>query len=106
MAGFDLEILRRDGLAAETDPNAANSSAGAATGRRDQNPALAHRRSATNRGSPRDAAGLVLMRCGQLRRAFWGWSPQDWIALIGAGGARLPAPVGPARSALTPAAPS
>jgi hypothetical protein len=25
----------------------------------------------------RDAAGLVLMRCGELRRAYWHWPAQD-----------------------------
>jgi hypothetical protein len=30
----------------------------------------------------RDAAGLVLIRCGTLRRAFWDWSTQDWVDLI------------------------
>ncbi|WP_424534164.1 hypothetical protein ACOZ38_28095 [Sphaerisporangium viridialbum] len=34
----------------------------------------------------RDAAGLVLIRCGELRRAFWGWSMQDWVDLINASG--------------------
>ncbi|MFE9678307.1 hypothetical protein ACFYO5_30080 [Streptomyces sp. NPDC006259] len=30
----------------------------------------------------RDAAGLVLIRCGKLRRAFWGWSTDDWVDII------------------------
>ncbi len=34
----------------------------------------------------RDAAGVVLLRCGELRRAFWGWSVQDWADLINADG--------------------
>ncbi|UQI45860.1 tyrosine-type recombinase/integrase [Streptomyces sp. HU2014] len=37
----------------------------------------------------RDAAGLILMRCGELRRAFWGWSVQDWVDLIDASGAEF-----------------
>lgn len=37
----------------------------------------------------RDAAGLVLIRCGELRRAFWGWSVQDWTDLINASGAEF-----------------
>jgi integrase len=35
----------------------------------------------------RDAAALVLIRCGELRRAFWGWSDQDWVDLIDTDGA-------------------
>ncbi|WP_241672347.1 tyrosine-type recombinase/integrase [Streptomyces sp. IB2014 016-6] len=35
----------------------------------------------------RDAAGLVLIRCGELRRAFWGWSADDWVELINTSGA-------------------
>lgn len=35
----------------------------------------------------RDAAGLVLIRCGELRRAFWGWSADDWVGLIDTSGA-------------------
>jgi hypothetical protein len=31
-----------------------------------------------------DAVGLVLMRCGERRQGFWGWSAQDWADLIGA----------------------
>ncbi|MET8878782.1 tyrosine-type recombinase/integrase [Nocardia sp. NPDC004604] len=30
----------------------------------------------------RDAAGIVLVRCGTLGRAFWQWSTQDWADLI------------------------
>ncbi|MEU7835651.1 tyrosine-type recombinase/integrase [Nonomuraea sp. NPDC049129] len=30
----------------------------------------------------RDAAALVLIRCGDLGRSFWDWSEQDWIDLI------------------------
>ncbi|MFF4393498.1 tyrosine-type recombinase/integrase [Streptomyces sp. NPDC001552] len=30
----------------------------------------------------RDAAGVVLIRCGELRRAFWGWSAGDWVDVI------------------------
>ncbi|MFI6358639.1 hypothetical protein ACIBJF_39925 [Streptomyces sp. NPDC050743] len=37
----------------------------------------------------RDAAGLVLLRSGELRRAFWGWSVQDWADLINADGAEF-----------------
>ncbi len=31
----------------------------------------------------RDAAGLVLMRCGELQRAYWDWPDRDWAGLIG-----------------------
>ncbi len=31
-----------------------------------------------------DAMGLVLVRSGQLGKAFWHWAPSDWTALIGA----------------------
>ncbi|MCM2389721.1 hypothetical protein [Streptomyces albipurpureus] len=37
----------------------------------------------------RDAAELILVRCGALRRAFWGWSEQDWVDLIDADGAEF-----------------
>ncbi|MEE4543597.1 hypothetical protein V2S66_16650 [Streptomyces sp. V4-01] len=37
----------------------------------------------------RDAAGLVLIRSGELRRAFWGWSVQDWADLINTDGAEF-----------------
>ncbi|MFD5919597.1 hypothetical protein ACFVYP_22320 [Kitasatospora sp. NPDC058201] len=37
----------------------------------------------------RDAAGLVLLRCGELRRAFWGWSVHDWVDLIDTDGANF-----------------
>ncbi|WP_328864788.1 tyrosine-type recombinase/integrase [Streptomyces sp. NBC_00304] len=37
----------------------------------------------------RDAAGLVLLRSGELGRAFWGWSVQDWVDLINADGAKF-----------------
>ncbi|MFD4655925.1 tyrosine-type recombinase/integrase [Kitasatospora sp. NPDC058444] len=37
----------------------------------------------------RDAAGLVLLRCGELRRAFWGWSVQEWADLIDTDGAKF-----------------
>jgi hypothetical protein len=37
----------------------------------------------------RDAAGLVLLRCGELRRAFWGWSVQDWVDLMDSSGAEF-----------------
>ena len=86
LAGFDLVILRRDGLAAATEPT--RPTARLARPLADAIEAL-HWPAAENhhRRFARDAAGLVLMRCGQLRRAFWGWSPQDWIELIGADGA-------------------
>jgi hypothetical protein len=83
LRGFDLELVRRDGLAAVTDP----ASAGARLARplADAIEALycpADERD--QRRYARDAAALVLLRCGELRRAYWGWSPQDWIDLIGA----------------------
>lgn len=37
----------------------------------------------------RDAAGLVLLRSGELLRAFWGWSVQDWVDLINTDGAEF-----------------
>jgi integrase len=37
----------------------------------------------------RDAAGLVLIRCGELDRAYWGWSVRDWVELINADGAEF-----------------
>jgi integrase len=37
----------------------------------------------------RDAAGLVLMRCGELQRAYWDWPAQDWAGLIGVGNQEL-----------------
>jgi hypothetical protein len=37
----------------------------------------------------RDATGLVLIRCGELSRAYWGWSVQDWTDLINADGAEF-----------------
>jgi hypothetical protein len=47
----------------------------------------------------RDAAGLVLQRCGDLRRSFWGWSEQDWIDLIDPSGENFrrtwPGQIGP-----------
>jgi hypothetical protein len=47
----------------------------------------------------RDAAGLVLMRCGDLQRSFWGWSEQDWIDLIDPSGENFrrtwPGQIGP-----------
>jgi integrase len=47
----------------------------------------------------RDAAGLVLIRCGELRRAVWGWSVQDWVSLISGDAAAFrhawPGQVGP-----------
>ena len=47
----------------------------------------------------RDAAGLVLIRCGELRRAVWGWSVQDWVSLISGDAATFrhawPGQVGP-----------
>ncbi|MFI9724561.1 hypothetical protein ACIHFE_33880 [Streptomyces sp. NPDC052396] len=49
----------------------------------------------------RDAAGLVLLRSGELRRAFWGWSVQDWADLINADGAEFRRQWG-GRSAPTP----
>jgi integrase len=47
----------------------------------------------------RDAAGLVLIRCGTLRRAFWDWSTQDWVDLISVKGSDFrrswPGQIGP-----------
>jgi hypothetical protein len=47
----------------------------------------------------RDAAGLVLIRCGDLQRSFWGWSEQDWIDLIDPSGENFrrtwPGQIGP-----------
>jgi integrase len=37
----------------------------------------------------RDAAGLVLMRCGDLQQAYWDWADQDWAGLIGVGNRML-----------------
>ncbi|WP_412566704.1 tyrosine-type recombinase/integrase [Streptomyces europaeiscabiei] len=37
----------------------------------------------------RDAAGLVLVRCGDLGRSYWGWSDQDWSDLIDRSGAEF-----------------
>ena len=37
----------------------------------------------------RDAAGLVLMRCGELQRAYWDWPARDWAGLIGVGNQEL-----------------
>ncbi|MGH3156723.1 MAG: hypothetical protein ACRDNF_09145, partial [Streptosporangiaceae bacterium] len=46
-----------------------------------------------------DAAGLVLMRCGDLQRSFWGWQEEDWIGLIDPSGANFrrtwPGQIGP-----------
>jgi integrase len=30
-----------------------------------------------------DAAGVILLRCAGLDRAWWGWSCEDWVDLIG-----------------------
>lgn len=49
-----------------------------------------------------DAAGLVLIRCGDLQRSFWGWREQDWIDLIDPA-VRTSGGHGLARSAPTPA---
>jgi integrase len=47
----------------------------------------------------RDAAGLVLIRCHDLRRAFWGWTVQEWTDLISDDGyafrALWPGQIGP-----------
>jgi integrase len=32
-----------------------------------------------------DAIGLILLRCAEYGTAFWGWSNQDWVQLIGTG---------------------
>ncbi|MEE4589600.1 MULTISPECIES: hypothetical protein [Streptomyces violaceusniger group] len=37
----------------------------------------------------RGAAGLVLIRCAELGRVFWGWSVQEWVDLINASGAEF-----------------
>ena len=37
----------------------------------------------------RDAAGLVLMRCGELGWAYWDWPARGWASLIGVGGHEL-----------------
>lgn len=37
----------------------------------------------------RDAAGLVLIRCGDLGRSYWGWSDEDWADLINRSGAEF-----------------
>ena len=46
-----------------------------------------------------DAAGLVLLRCGDLQRSFWGWSERDWIGLIDPSGENFrrtwPGQIGP-----------
>jgi len=36
-----------------------------------------------HRGFAGDAVALVLLRCAESGRTFWGWSDDDWIALIG-----------------------
>jgi integrase len=36
-----------------------------------------------------DAAGLVLMRCSELERAYWDWPARDWASLIGVGNQEL-----------------
>ena len=47
----------------------------------------------------RNAAGLVLIRCGDLQRSFWGWQEQDWIDLIDPSGENFrrtwPGQIGP-----------
>lgn len=37
----------------------------------------------------RDAASLVLVRCGDLGRSYWGWSDEDWADLINRSGAEF-----------------
>ncbi|MGF6889579.1 hypothetical protein ABIA39_009044 [Nocardia sp. GAS34] len=32
-----------------------------------------------------DAIALILMRCAEEGKTFWGWSDQDWVRLIGTG---------------------
>ncbi len=44
---------------------------------RDRPDNLLHRRSAL------DAAALVLSRCAEEGAAYWGWSEEDWVRLIG-----------------------
>ena len=36
-----------------------------------------------HRRSAKDAIGLVLRRCAEEGTAFWGWSEDDWVRLIG-----------------------
>jgi hypothetical protein len=36
-----------------------------------------------------DAAGLILIRCGELSRSYWGWSDEDWAGLINRSGAEF-----------------
>jgi integrase len=58
-----------------------------------------HRDERHQRRYARDAAGLILMRCNDLRRAFWGWSVQEWADLISDDGYafrnRWPGQIGP-----------
>ncbi|MFF7756183.1 hypothetical protein ACFZCP_45035 [Streptomyces sp. NPDC007971] len=85
---LDIERLRRDGLAPD-----AVSLRPVARLARPLADALAALHWPTDdrrqRRFARDAAGLVLIRCGELRRAFWGWSVQDWTDLINASGAEF-----------------
>ncbi|MFE4922309.1 hypothetical protein [Streptomyces sp. NPDC056661] len=37
----------------------------------------------------RDAVGLVLIRCSELGRSYWGWSDEDWADLINRSGAEF-----------------
>jgi integrase len=48
-----------------------------------------HPDTARQRRFARDAAGLVLMRCADLQRAYWDWEARDWAGLIGAGSGML-----------------
>jgi hypothetical protein len=36
-----------------------------------------------HRRSAKDAVGLVLRRCAEEETAFWGWSDDAWVKLIG-----------------------
>jgi integrase len=86
LRGLDLELLRRDGLASATDR--ARPTARLARPLADAIEAMYWPPDERDqRRYARDAAALVLLRCGKLRRAYWDWSPQDWIDLIGSDGA-------------------
>ncbi|MGX4712316.1 hypothetical protein LZP97_15815 [Rhodococcus sp. DMF-1] len=41
-------------------------------------PATAHRRRAMA-----DAGAVLLMRCAETKRTFWGWTTQEWVDLLG-----------------------
>lgn len=97
LGALGIEQVRRLGLTPQAPPRRLVEPLAHARGCLRWAPGTGHQRRIA-----RDAAGRVLVRCGELGRSYWGWSDQDWAGLIDRSGAgfrrRWGGQIGPKRA--------